>query len=193
MSEQLTEQRAEPQAFPTLPDDFRGAAALVQRQFSESIESLDKRVSGLTAEQGSRRRTAATLKVISVASSLLIAAGAFSGVTTQVLGGAIAGVAALERVFANMSRLLAIAAGKSAFERVRRQVVAEHNKKIIEVVRFHVREPEKSADLLISFVGELRDRLDATRDQIETALANNSYENLGKLSLEEHQEKAPNV
>lgn len=78
-----------------------------------------------------------------------------------------------------------MAAAKSAYERVRMQVVAQHNKQIIEVVKFRDREPEKSAEALIAFVGELRDRLSVIKETVETDLNANAYENLGRLSLDE--------
>jgi len=173
------------QKFPGLPADFRDAAALVQKQFAESLDSLDSRTVALGAEERRRKITAYSLKVISVLSSLVIATGFLEGSGVQILGGAIAAMAALERVFANVSRLLAVAAAKSAYERVRRKVVALHNQKIVEVVKIRDSESEKSANLLISFVGELRDLLAKTKDDIETQLSANAYENLGRLTLDE--------
>lgn len=176
---------AELQSFPALPNDFRDAAALVQKQFRESIASLDKRTEELRKEHQRRKMLATTLKVVSVLSSLIIATGFLAANFAQVLGGVITGMAALERVFANMSRLLAVAAAKGAYERIRRQIVSIHNQKIVDIVRIRDREPEKSADLLIVAVGKLRDDLAKTRDDIETQLDNNAYENLGRLTLDE--------
>jgi hypothetical protein len=173
------------QSFPALPADFRDAAALVQRQFKESIDSLDVRTEALRAEHQRRKLTALALKVISVLSSLIIATGFAAGNIAQLLGGVITGMAALERVFANMSRLLAVAAAKGAYERVRRQVVSSHNQKIVDIVKIRDREPEKSADLLITSVGSLRDELAKTKNDIESQLDNNAYENLGRLTLDE--------
>ena len=181
----MSDNNTDIQSFPRLPNDFRDASALVQEQLKESINSLDTRIAELNTEQGRRKLTALALKVVSVISSIVIATGILGGLSVQVLGGAIAGIAALERVFANMSRLLAVAAAKGALDRIRRQVVAQHNKKIVQVVQYRDREPEKSAQLLIKFVGELRDSLATTKDRIETDLHNNAYENLGRLSLEE--------
>ncbi len=178
------------QSFPALPPDFRDAAALVQAQFRESVESLDKRIAALRTEHQRRKLTATTLKVISVLSSLVIATGFVKGNVPQVLGGVITGMAALERVFANMSRLLAVAAAKGAYERVRRQIVSSHNQKIVDIVKIRDREPEKSADLLINSVGGLRDELAKTKNDIETQLDNNAYENLGRLTLDEPHEKS---
>ena len=183
--------RTDVQEFPKLPSDFRDAAELVQKQFAESIQSLDARTAGLGLEERRRKGTALTLKVISVLSSLIIATGFVHGSIAQILGGTITGMAALERVFANLSRLLAVAAARSAYERVRRQVVALHNQKIIDVVKYRDRDAEKSADMLISFVGELRDLLAKAKDEVETQLANNAYESLGRLTLDEpHQGKS---
>ena len=170
------------QSFPALPTDFRDAAALVQKQFKESIASLDVRIEALRVEHQRRKVTALALKVISVLSSLIIATGFVAGNIAQILGGIITGMAALERVFANMSRLLAVAAAKGAYERVRRQIVSSHNQKIVDIVKIRDREPEKSADLLIASVGSLRDELAKTKNDIESQLDNNAYENLGRLT-----------
>jgi hypothetical protein len=177
--------------FKDLPQDLRDAAALVQRHLGEALSECDARASELKKEHDSRKLTATILKVISVISGLVIASGLAAGVPAQVLGGAITGIAALERVFANMSHLLAVAAAKAAYDRTRRQVEAEHNRQIIKVVEIRDREPEKSAKLLIKVVGELRNRLAKARDEIETNLAANAYENLGRLTLEEQKATEP--
>jgi len=171
--------------FPSLPGDFRDAAALVQSQLKESVEASDTRVAALGAEQSRRKSIAIVLKVVSVLSGLIIATGFVTDSAVQILGGIIPGIAALERVFANMSRLLAVSAAKNAYERVRRSVVARHSKHIVEVVRIRDRESERAADLLIKMIGELRDDLAAKRDEIEGRLAQNDYDNLGRLNLEE--------
>ena len=176
---------AEIQSFPSLPPDFKAAADLVQTQFKEGIQSLDARVGVLQREHAKRKATAIVLKIVSVLSSLVIATGFVGAGLVQVLGGSITAIAALERILANTSRLLAVAAATAAYERVRMQVVALHNKRIVEVVKIREREPEKSADSLIQFVGDLRDRLAQIGETVETDLAANAYENLGRLSLEE--------
>jgi hypothetical protein len=171
--------------FPSLPGDFRDAASLVQSQLKESVEASDTRVAALGAEQSRRKNVAIVLKVVSVLSGLIIATGFVTDSAVQILGGIIPGIAALERIFANMSRLLAVSAAKNAYERVRRSVVARHSKHIVEVVRIRDRESERAADLLIKMIGELRDDLAAKRDEIESRLAQNDYDNLGRLILEE--------
>lgn len=176
---------SELQSFPSLSADFKDAADLVQNQFKESIASLDLRISALEAEHKKRRATAIVLKVASVVSSLVVLSGVAAAGLVQVLGGLITGIAALERIFANMNRLLAVAAATAAYERVRMQVVSQHNRQIIDVVKFRDRDPEKSADALIAFVGALRDRLAEVKEKVETDLRANAYENLGRLSLEE--------
>jgi hypothetical protein len=177
---------------PALPADFKDAAALVQAQFKESIKSLDNRIEALRAEHQRRKVVAVALKVISVLSSLIIATGFLASSVAQVLGGIITGMAALERVFANVGRLLAVAAAEGAYERVRRQIVSSHNQKIVDIVKIRDREPEKSADLLIASVGSLRDELARMKNEIETQLDNNAYENLGRLTLDEpHGKGAP--
>ena len=142
-------------------------------------------MAAIEKEHGRRTIVAIALKVISVLSSLVVLSGVANEGLVQLLGGAITGIAALERIFANMSRLLALSAAKAAYERARMQVVAQHNRKIIEVVKFRDRDPEKSADTLIAFVGELRDRLADVKEKVETDLGVNAYENLGRLTLED--------
>lgn len=181
------------QKFPGLPSGFRDAASLVQKQFLESLDSLDVRATSLGAEEQRRKTTAITLKVISVLSSLVIATGFVHGSIAQILGGTITGMAALERVFANLSRLLAVAAAKAAYDRVRRQVVALHNQKIIEVIKIRDSEPEKSANMLIDFVGHLRDLLAKAKDEVENELAKNAYESLGRLTLDDGTQQGSSV
>jgi hypothetical protein len=171
--------------FPTLPHDFSDAAALVQSQLKESVEASDAQIAALGKEQSQRKNIAIALKVISVLSGLIIATGFVTGSLAQILGGIIPGIAALERIFANMSRLLAVSAAKNAYERIRRSVVAHHSKHIVEVVRIRDRDSERAADLLIKMIGELRDDLATKRDEIESRLAQNDYDNLGRLILEE--------
>jgi hypothetical protein len=115
----------------------------------------------------------------------VIATGFLHQNIVQVIGSIVPAVAALERVFANLSRLLSISAAKNAYERVRRQTVAEHNRQIIAVVQIRDREPEKAAQTLISFVGRLRDRLATAESQIEDRLSRNDYDNLGRLTLDD--------
>jgi len=91
-----------------------------------------------------------------------------------------------------MDRLLAVAAATAAYDRVRMQVVAQHNRQIIEVIKIRDREPEKSAEALIDFVGKLRDLLAEIKEKVETDLRANAFENLGRLSLEE-QSQSRNV
>lgn len=172
-------------SFPTLPNDFKSAAELVQSQFKEGISALDERIRELETEQRRRNITAIVLKVVSVISSLIVLSGVAGGMLVQVLGGAITGIAALERVFANMSKLMAVAAAVAAYQRLRMQVVAQHNREIIEVIKYRDRDPAKSADALISFVGKLRDAIAEIREKIESDLRSNAYENLGRLVLEE--------
>lgn len=181
----MSQQNSNDVSFTELSSDLRDAVALVQKQFKESLAVCDLRSSELSREHDRRKLIATILKVVSVVSSLVIATGLFLGWFTQVLGGAITSIAALERVLANMSHLLSVAAAKGAYDRIRRQVTARHSKKIIEVVSIRDRDPEKSAKLLIRTVGQLRDLLAETRDKIETDLAANAYENLGRLTLDE--------
>ena len=171
--------------FQTLPADFRDAARLVQSQLNDSITASDERAAALGAEQTRRKNVAITLKVVTVLSGLIIATGFVKDSAAQILGGIIPGIAALERIFANMSRLLAVSAAKNAYEHVRRSVVARHGKQIIDVVKIRDREPERSAEMLIKMSGELRDDLAARRDEIEGRLAQNDYDNLGRLNLDE--------
>lgn len=181
----MPQDNSEVHAFPSLPSDFQDAAALTQQQFKESVESLDVRIKKLEKEHNKRKVTATILKVISVVSSLIVLSGVANATLVQVLGGLITGIAALERIFANMSRLLAVAAALAAYERIRMQIVANHNREIIEVVKYRDRNPEKSADMLIKFVGVLRDKLATIREKVEGDLRDNAYENLGRLVLDE--------
>ena len=80
----------------------------------------------------------------------MIATGFLRQSVVQVLGGIIPCVAALERVFANLSRLLAVTAAKNAYDRVRRAVVARHNHEIVDVVRIRDRQPKTAADNLVN-------------------------------------------
>jgi hypothetical protein len=173
------------QSFPALPKDFRDAAALVQSQFNEAVQALDRRTNALASEQRRRKIIAAVLKVVSVLSGLVIATGFVNQSVGQILGGIIPGIAALERVFANLSRLLAVTAAKNAYDRIRRSIVARHNNEIVEVVKIRDREPEKAADKLIGFVGKLRNLLAAKEADIEGKLAQNDYDNLGRLNLDD--------
>lgn len=172
-------------SFPSLPPDFQDAAALIQKQFKESIASLDSRIEELEVEHKNRKTIAIILKILSVLSSLIVLSGVANDLLVQVLGGLITGIAALERVFANMSRLLAVAAAISAYQRVRMQVVNTHNREIIEVVKFRNRDPQKSANTLITFVGLLRDQLAKIKENVESNLRENAYENLGRLVLDD--------
>jgi hypothetical protein len=174
--------------FPSLPKDVQDAANLVQAQFIESLAALDARVAALGAEQSLRKKVAILLKVVSVLSGLVIATGFVTGSAAQVLGGFIPGIAALERVFANLSRLLAVSAAKNAYERIRRSVVARHSRFIVDVVKIRDRDPEKAANLFIKTNGTLRDDLAKKRDEIEDKLSHNDYDNLGRLSLDEKDE-----
>lgn len=105
-------------SFPSIPNDLQDAAALVQQQLKESVASLQLRISELEAEYKRRRTIATILKVVSVVSSLIVLSGVTQDILVQILGGIITGIAALERIFANMSRLLTVAAAISAYERV---------------------------------------------------------------------------
>src|SRR3954470_10554195 len=96
------------QTLPGLPNDFRDAVALVQTQLSEGMDALDGRVIQLNSQQRRRKTVAVLLKVVSVLSGLVIATGFVNRSVVQVLGGIIPAIAALERVFANLSRLLAV-------------------------------------------------------------------------------------
>jgi hypothetical protein len=178
------------QEFPKLPKDHQDAVRLVQKQLKEQMEALDRRVTALTGEQKRRRIVAIVLKVISVLSGIVIATGFLQQNIVQVLGGIVPAIAALERVFANLSRLLSISAAKNAYERIRRQTVAEHNRQIIAVVEIRDREPAKAATILTKFVGRLRDRMAAAEDAVEDRLAHNDYDNLGRLTLEEDSSSA---
>jgi hypothetical protein len=157
----------------------------VQTQLREQLEAVDGRIAALSTEGISRRRMAVWLKVVSVLSGLVIATGFLAQGVVQVLGGIIPAIVALERVFANLSRLLAVTAAKNAYERIRRQTVARHNQQIVNVVKIRDTDTKNAAETLIVFVGELRDKLSSTEDEIEEKLAKNDYDALGKLSLED--------
>lgn len=173
-----------------LPADVRDAAALVQAQLRETVAAVDERTQDLSREQVRRRRVALVLKVASIISGLVIATGFAADVTAQVLGGLISGIAALERAFANMSRLLAVTAAKNAYERLRRSVEARHNREVVDVVRIRDRDPTGSADRLIERFGELRDELATKRDEVESRLEKNDYDNLGRLDLDDAEARA---
>jgi hypothetical protein len=173
------------QEFKGLPKDLHDAVALVQKQLNQSLASLDTRAKALGREGIHRRRVAILLKVVSVLSGIVIATGFLQHSIVQVLGGIVPAVAALERVFANLSRLLAVSAAKNAYERIRRQTVARHDREIITVIKVRDRDTEKAANSLISFVGKLRDRLAAAEEEIEDKLAKNDYDSLGRLALDE--------
>ena len=173
------------QKFPTLPKDEQDAVALVQRQFREAIQEIDQRTSALNKEQRRRKIVAIVLKVVSVVSGLVIATGFLRQSVVQVLGGIIPCVAALERVFANLSRLLAVTAAKNAYDRVRRAVVARHNHEIVDVVGIRDRQPKTAADNLVNMDRKLNKLLADTKEDIETKLAKNDYDNLGRLTLDE--------
>jgi len=171
-----------------LPSDLQDAVALVQKQLKARISDRDARVSALGAEAKRRKVIAIVLKVVSVLSGIVVATGFAATSIMQVLGGLIPAIAALERVFANLNRLLAVTAAKNAYERIRRQTVAAHDREIVSVVKIRDRDPQAAADKLISFVGELRNRLSETCDAIETTLAKNDYDRLGTLALEQEQQ-----
>lgn len=171
--------------FPGLTKDYQDAVQLVQAQLREHLASLDSRVQMLVAEQRRRKTVAIILKVVSVLSGLVIATGFLAHSVVQVLGGVIPAIAALERVFANLSRLLAVTAAKNAYERVRRHVVARHDQQIVDVVKIRDTNPKKAADTFIAFAGGLRDKLAAASNEIEEKLSKNDYDNLGRLSLED--------
>ena len=171
-----------------LPKDLQDAVALVQNQLLGRVTDLDDRVRALGSEVKRRKFIAVVLKVVSVLSGIIVATGFAATSVMQVLGGLIPTIAALERVFANLNRLLAVTAAKNAYERIRRQMVAAHDREIVAVVKIRDREPQKAADKLITFVGHLRDRLSVTCDDIETTLAKNDYDRLGTLALEQEQQ-----
>jgi hypothetical protein len=55
----------------------------------------------------------------------------------------------------------------------------------VNVVKIRDTDTKNAAETLIVFVGELRDKLSSTEDEIEEKLAKNDYDALGKLSLED--------
>jgi len=178
--------------FSNLPKDFGDAAELAQNKFAESIASLDVRIADLKKEERTRKVVAIVLKVVSVLSSLIIAMGFVKGSVAQILGGTITAMAALERVFANLNRLLAVAAARSAYDRIRRKVVAFHDDKIVEVVKIRDRRSEDAANMLIEFLTALGRMIAKAKDDIENGLERNEYEALGRLSLDEpHQTAHP--
>ncbi len=176
-------------SFAILPKDFQDAVRLVQSQLRQRQTEVDNRTSALTSEAASRRAVALALKVVTVLSGIVIATGFLQDRVVQVIGGIVPAVVALERIFANLPRLLAVTAAKNAYQRIRRQLQAKHDAQIIEVVRIRDRKPEEAANALITFAGALRDLLAASSDDIEARLEQNDYDALGTLSLEDHAAK----
>lgn len=168
-----------------LPTDLQDAAALVQRQLKQGLSRLDQRVSQLGQQEKRRRTIAAVLKIVSVISGVVIAIGFFSKSVLQVIGGLVPIMVGLERAFANLDSLLSVTAAKNAYERMRREIVASHNRGVVNVIRIRDRQPAEAADALIKLVESLRDQLAKAEQDIESGLAQRNYELLGRLSLEE--------
>ncbi|EZH75038.1 hypothetical protein ATO12_09940 [Aquimarina atlantica] len=157
------------------------------RNFKGWLDNLDIEVDKLTTLIKSKKTIAIVLKLIVVVSGILIASGFLKDldIVVQIIGAVVLLITAIERVFANLDKLLSIVAAKNAFSRVRREIVRIHTTRLGPILGLKETEPEKAGRKIIELQEELIEKLIKVDDEIKTNLENKNYELLGRLTLEE--------
>ncbi len=157
------------------------------KQFEDWLNNLDEEVKKLGRVVKSRKLTATILKLIVVVSGIVIASGFLKDfhIIVQIIGATVLLITAIEKVFANLDLLLSTAAAKNAFNRIRRDVVKIHTKKIGPILGLKETQPEEAARKIIALQSGLIEKLIDIDDEIKTNLENKNHEVLGRLTLEE--------
>ncbi|TSE04002.1 MULTISPECIES: hypothetical protein [Aquimarina] len=156
-------------------------------KFKEWLVNLDTEVENLDKTTKTRKYTATILKLIVVISGIVIASGFLkdADIIVQIIGAVVLLITAIERVFANLDKLLSTVAAKNAFNRVRREVVRIHTNRIRPILGLKETKPEEAAKKIIELQSELIDKLMKIDDEIKTNLENKNYDILGRLTLED--------
>lgn len=156
-------------------------------KFKEWLDNLDSEVDILGKKTKLRKSTATILKLIVVISGIVIASGFLkdADIIVQIIGAIVLLITAIERVYANLDKLLSTVAAKNAFSRVRRDVVRIHTNRLGPILGLKESQPDEAARKVIELQNELMDKLMKIDDEIKTNLENKNYELLGRLTLEE--------
>ena len=176
------------EGFSNIDKGLQAELQISNKQFKSWLDNLDNEVTEFDKKIGKRKTIATVLKLIVVVSGVAIATGFLLDWIVQVIGAFVSLITAIERVFANLDRLLSEVAAKDAYNRVRREVVKIHEKRIGKLVGMKQNEPDKAAGLIIELQSELRDKLIDVDDKIKTSLENKNYELLGRLTLDDNKE-----
>ncbi|MEM7101103.1 MAG: hypothetical protein AAF541_22775 [Pseudomonadota bacterium] len=161
--------------------------AFEQEQFESLVEKLEQRQKETAREANYRKFFAYGLKIIVILAGLVIAMQAPSTLD-KVLGAAISLATALDQIFSNHVRLIAVTTATKALARAYDAIVNRHTNDIGPVVA-----AAKSGDESTRKAGEekganalfkMRNDFDAKLQEIETALDEQHIKALEKLTLE---------
>jgi len=173
---------------PPLSQSEADALKRSQNQFKGRLKEVRDLSKNLGREGDIRKVIAVLLKVAIVVCGIIIASGLLKESAVQIIGVVVLIVVAVERVFANIERLMAVIAAKSALDRIERRCIDIHESDILKVIPLRDPDPSKAASLETSLTEKLRKELATAVDQAIIGLENKDLELLGRLVLEDNSE-----
>lgn len=168
-----------------LEKELADAVERSQNQYEGRIKQVDDKIQALSREERRRKHTATALKVTTVVLGIALAPGILQQWHVQAIGIVILLIVALERVFANHGRLVSITSARDAYARIRRETEDVHERELLPIIKIRESKPQDAANKLIALNEKLRSMLATTSSKVEDALAQDNYQLLGRLTLEE--------
>lgn len=147
-----------------VPAELLDALTRSQNQLDGRLKSVDERKDELASDVERRRFIGLALKGGTVVAGILLAAGILTETQNQAAGIVVLVVVALERLFANLDRLMTNTAARDAYKRVRRQTENAHEAGIVPLIAIRDSKPEEFVRKLTTLTESLRLRLSTTAD-----------------------------
>lgn len=160
----------------------------VQDTFSDTLAEVESEYKPIARESMLRRFWAYSLKAITVFSGIAIAAGVADGVA-HVLGIIIASTVALDSLFSNHERMIAVSKASQAYARVLKGVRRTHQLELMPILQEKASDPDVAKEKLIALVKNLTERLHDECSLIESALDNMNLKALHSLALDKNNER----
>ncbi len=159
-----------------------------QNTFESAFEETEKERKPIYIESILRRFWAYGLKSIAVLSGIAIASGVKED-TAHILGIIVAVVIALDSLFSNHERMVAVTKAAQAYKRLLKEVRRKHQRELTAILQQKKDNPDNAKKNLLKLVGVLTERIHSECSFIEKALDEMNLKSLSMLALDSEKVK----
>jgi hypothetical protein len=163
----------------------------LQERFEESIATTEKSAIQLKQEAGWRRFLAYALKAIAIFGGISITAG-LQQPASQIVGIIITVAVAVDALFSNHKRLLAVTSAANAYSNLLSNVKSSYNIELAAVLKIKETDKAKARKQLQAMVTKYMRKLKDEKERIDNGLQETDLRLLNTISLEQKAESGGN-